>query len=602
VSWVAVAAAVIAPLLVLRGRTLWAYLGADAATWLLAYVLWRRLPGLDPRLCCILLGAVKLATLSLFLARGRNVRWSANRAALLAGMVYLLAAPLTAQYPPNGDEPWFLMTADSIVSDRDLDLRDEYAASGVWQRYPDDPVGPHGEQYSRHEVLLSLLILPGFLAGKWGAVATIGLFGMLLVRSTIRWMEDEGIPDAHARAVFPFFAFAPPVLWYATRIWPEVPGAFFFVEALRGVRNDRVKRWLPALVALVLLKLRFALVAVGLLIRRPKLLAAGAAVVLLYFGLSRGVHSWRELIPAHPSLYVNGFFGLLVDNMGGIAFQAPFYLFGLFALVRWKSTPRGFRTGMIAAALYVLMLVPRSEWHGGWAPPLHYVTFLMPVLALGAASMWDRISRGAIAVVAVWTAGIAVHGLTWPYRLFHIAGGEHVVGEWLSRTYQSDFSRLFPSFIRPNDARWIGAAAVLLLITIGLRRWKYDLTVPLVSLVLAAGFAYGKQPGAHVEFEDTHVLHDGGRLYPDPFVMARFAYRGGWVLETGHSLSFLARRGTYTLHFITGLGATIELEGRAYTVQPHEAYQTVKVIVPNDGRVTLRCVSGAINVDRMERE
>jgi hypothetical protein len=598
----AVAASILAPLVVLRRRTLWTYYGADAATWLFAWILWRRLPVIDPRLGCIALGAIKLATLSLFVANGREVRWSANRAALLAAIVYALAIPLLAVYPPGGDEPWFLMTAESMLTDRDLDLRDEYRAWG-WQRYADDPVGPNGEQYSRHERFLSLLILPGFrLAGTWGALATIALFGVLLVRSTIRWMEDEGIPDGHARAVFPFFAFAPPMLWYATRVWPEVPAAFFFVEALRGVRAERPRRWLPALIALVALKLRFGLVAVGLLLRRPKLLAIGAVLGLVYFTVT-GSHRWHELLPAHPSAYLKGLLGLLVDSQGGIAFQAPFYLFGLFALFRWKSTPRGFRTGMIAASLYVLMLLPRPQAFNSWAPPLHYIAFLMPVLALGAAAMWDRISRGAVAIAALWTIGVAVHGLMWPYRLFHIATGEYVIGEWLSAVYKSDFSRLLPSFSRPNTAAWIGAAVVLFLIAVGLRRWKYDLTIPLFALAVAAGFAHGKQPGSRIEFEDTHVIRDGGHPYPEnPYEMNRFAFRGGWVLEAGNSVSFLAQKGTYTLHFITGLGAVLELEGRAYQVEPHLEYQRVRVTVPHDGRVTLRCLSGAINMDFMEGE
>jgi hypothetical protein len=52
-----IAAAVIAllvlPLLVLRGRTLLRYLGVDAATWLFAWIEWRRLPGFDPRLAFV---------------------------------------------------------------------------------------------------------------------------------------------------------------------------------------------------------------------------------------------------------------------------------------------------------------------------------------------------------------------------------------------------------------------------------------------------------------------------------------------------------------------------------------------------------------------
>ncbi|HYO79350.1 MAG TPA: hypothetical protein VE010_22990, partial [Thermoanaerobaculia bacterium] len=387
-------ALLVAPLTVLRRRTLLAYYGVLAATSIFGWILFQRVPWYDPRLACIVVAAIDLAVLSLLLARGRDVVWSPNRAAALAAIVYALVIPVIGAHAPNGDEPYYLAVSESLVHDFDFDLRNQYAAHGMGPQY-NDPVGPNGEQYSRHEPFLSVLLVPGFaLAGATGAIATLALFGVLLVRSTFRWMEDEGVPDAHARAVFAFFAFGAPVLFYATRMWPEVPAAFFFVEALRGARNQRLKRWLPALLGLVMLKLRFLLVAVGLvatmlLDRRPMRAEGGgrrttliiAALVLvvplavLYFltGSATNVHSWRELLPAPAHRYVVGFFGLLADGFGGIPFQAPFYLFGLFAITRWRATPRGFRSGMLAGAVYILYLLPRPEWYGGWAPPLRYL-------------------------------------------------------------------------------------------------------------------------------------------------------------------------------------------------------------------------------------
>jgi hypothetical protein len=626
----AVIALLLAPLVMLRRRTLLAYLAVDASTWLFAWILWLRLPGFDPWLGAIAMAVVKLATLSLFIANGQDVRWSANHAALLAALVYAVALPAIARHALDGDEPFYLWVTESLVQDRDLDLRNQYAAHGSGPQF-NDPTGPNGEQYSRQEPFLSLLLVPGFaLFGVYGALATMALFGVLLVRSTVRWMEDEGIPHEHARAVFPFFAFAPPVLYYATRIWPEIPAAFFFVEAVRGVRNQRLKRWLPALFGLVMLKLRFVLVAAGLVAsvalrvtgaawtrrkssRNPQLatrtlviaaLVVAAPLLVLYAltGSATNVHVWGELLPAPAERYVTGFLGIFTDGMSGIPFQAPFYLFGLFASTRWRSTPRGFRTGMVAGSIYFLYLLPRPEWFGGWAPPLRYLVFLMPVLALGAASVWEHISRGAIAMAALWTIGLTIHGLTYPWRLFHIANGENAIGEWLSWTYRADFSRLFPSFIRTNGASWIGVAVVLFLIVLGVRRWKYDFAIPLVSLALAAGFVHAQKPGARVEFEDAHVVKEGGDLYPELYTMMRVTYRGGWILQSGQSLSFLAQRGTHTLHAITGLGATFELGGQAYHLDAHPEYQRVRVTIPEDGRVTLRCVSGAVNLDRMERE
>ncbi|HEX6084103.1 MAG TPA: hypothetical protein VF266_06235 [Thermoanaerobaculia bacterium] len=611
-----VIALLLVPPLVLRGRTLLSYYGAVSALALFAWLLARRIE-IEPYLGCVALAVLALVTLSIFIANGEQVRWSANRAALVAAAVYALAIPAMLRTPIDGDEPFYLLQTASIVGDFDLDLSNQYAqrTAAQWKREDiteaqiGDPRGDAGEQYSRHEPFLALLMAPGYaLFGLHGALATIALFGVLLVRSTIRWMEDEGVSEAAARGVFPLFAFAPPVLFYATRIWPEVPAAFFFVEALRGVGEHRPRRWLPALFGLVMLKLRFVLVAcgVGFSPRGPAkarptwiaipILLVPLAVLWFLTGDASSVHTWRELIPTNPMRYLTGLGGILADGMSGIAFQAPFYLFALFALVRWKRTPRGFRAGMLASLLYLFYLVPRGEWFGGWAPPLRYIVFLMPVLALGIAAVWDELSKPAIAATAAWSTGLVIHGLAHPWRLFHEFTGENAIGEWLSAMYESDFSRLFPSFIRLNEAAWWALLGIAIFV-FAIRK----LEIPAIALAIALGFVMGRRPADVVQFEDTHVRHESGRIYPDPYTLMRATYRQGWVLDAGHEISFLAREGTYTLDFITGLGATFELAGRAYSVAPDARYQTVQVTIPRSGRVTLRCLTGGINLDRMER-
>ena len=600
------------PLIVLRGKTLASFYAYALGIALFAWIIERRLVAYDPRLAFITLAVAIFAVFALHLAAGREVKWSANRAALIAAIVYALTIPAMTYRPIDGDEPFYLLVTESMVRDFDLDLANQYrelatSETGRLDLVPQlgDPVGKRGELYSRHEPFLPWLMVPGYaMAGLYGALAIIALFGVFLVRSTVRWMEDEGIPDHAVRAVFPFFAFAPPVLFYATRIWPEVPAAFCFVEVLRGMRNERAKRWIPALLALVLLKLRFVLVGAAcvLLLRKKRMIVLIAIPLLIAFlitGSLTNVHTWRELIPTFG--HATGFFGLLVDGMSGIAFQAPFYLLGLFALTRWRSMSRGFRLGILASLIYLFYLLPRPEWFGGWAPPLRYVVFLMPVLALGAAAVWDRVSRGAITGIAVWTAGLVIHGLAHPWRLFHEANGENAIGEWLSRLHQSDVSRLFPSFIRTNNAAWIGAVAVVLVI-VALRRYTLDLTIPILALGIAVGFLFAKQPGVRVDFEDAHVVHNGGELYPPVYTVMRVTYQGGWVLNAGDELSFLARKGDHTLHYITGLGAMIEVAGRAYQLPKADAYATARVHIPTSGRVSIRCVSGAVNLDRMIHE
>ena len=626
----AIAVLVLLPLITLRGRTLRFYFALDLATYALAWIGWRQVTGVDPRLAAIAFVVAKLVLFFTVQAtaaeagpeRSREVRWSASRAAIQALLVYSLVVPQNLRVPIDGDEPFFLLLTESIVHDRDVDLANQYRAlQQSAARRTDlgpqfgDPTGSGGEQYSRHQPLLPMLMVPGYLmAGLPGAIATIVLFGALLVRSTMRMFEDEGIDEKTARAVFPLFAFGPPILFYATRIWVEVPAAFFFVEAIRGIRGRRTQRWVPALLMMVLLKLRFALVAAGLGLRmiRSKRNAAitialiAAAVVA---GSAFNVHTLRDLALGGPRDYLRGFLGLILDGSAGITFQAPFHLLGLFAVLRWRQTPEAFRLGLIASSIYLLLLVPRTEWYGGWGPPLRYITFLMPVLALGAASIWNRLPRPAIAVIVVWTAGVVVHGVTYPWRLFHIANGESVLGEGLSRMFESDFSRLIPSFIRENEAATIatvvlvvvfGGAAVSAALRRGDRGAPNVLIIPALSLALAFAFVNGQKPGRVVEFEDAHVTHEGGALHPDQYAFARFAYRGGWVLQAGDSVSFLAQGGDATLEYATGIAATVEMAGTKYALATTPGrYGTVRVHIPQNGRVMLRCTSGSVNLDRL---
>jgi hypothetical protein len=619
------------PLILLRRTAQWRCLGSQLAVSVIAFVIVRQLGSFDHYLGWVALLVAQLAIVSMFLATAAEdeVRWSANRAAIAALLIYALMIPAMLRTPIDGDEPFYLLITESIVHDGDLDLANQYrdlahSATGRTDLVPQlgDPSGPHGEQRSRHEPFLPLLMVPGYLIGGLaGALATIALFGALLVRSTVRMFEDEGIDDATTRAVFPLFAFAPPILFYAARIWPEVPAAFFFVETIRGARSQRRARWIPALFGLALLKLRFLLVALPVAVmalkaegRRQKAEVVRALIsfclllsafclplAIVWFTTGSSVHSWREFLPAQPRLYTVGFFGLILDGAAGILFQAPFYLLGVLALARWRDMPGAYRLGIVSSLIYIVTLVPRAEWHGGWSPPLRYIVFLMPILALGAAAMWTRVGSGVIALIALWTAGIVVHGVAYPFRLFHIENGENAAGEALSRIYHSDFSRLFPSFIRENDAAWVVSGLFVLMLMACLRDWTNRnsgiVVISLGAAALAALFHFGQMPGRVVEFEDAHVVHKGGELYPPEYTVARFLYRGGWIVRAGDSLSFLARRGTARLEYSTAAPAMIEIAGRAYRLEPSGV--TV-VEIPESGRVVLRCVSGTVNLDRLE--
>lgn len=629
------AASVLLSLLLLRGRAIAQWLLAELAFDAAAFVLWQQRPEVDPYLAVVSFAVVKLAALFIVIASAndRSLKWSADRAALAAAVVYLLLVPAMTRTPIDGDEPYYLLITESLIHDHDLDLRNQYAHPELSKSGRElgpqlgDPVGPRGEQYSRHEPFLALLLIPGYLlAGLHGAMATIALFAALLVRSTLLLLDDERLSARTQRMLFPLFAFGPPVVFYAARIWPEIPAAYFFVEALRGVRDRRAQRWAPACVLMSLLKLRFVLVAAPLVVlalardrrkvwrgsggRRSvgitlavlaAVVAVPMAIVWLVSGNPLNVHELWELKPESPSRYGIGLFGLLLDGASGMLVQAPLLLCGVFAIRRWRSMPDVFRLGFIAALPYLVYLVPRSEWHGGWAPPLRYVVVFVSLLVLGAALMVERWHAAPVLpVVTLWSAMLVAHGVARPWELFHIGNGENWIGETLSRAMQSDVSRLFPSFIRLNTAAFIACAVFALLFILRPR-----ITTPLVAALCVAALSLGAReaaaPARVVEFEDAHVVHEGGELYPRLYTVARFLYRGGWIVNRGDTLTFLARGGRARIEYESEAGASIELAGQAIELPPTgRTYGSVDVAIPSSGRVTLRGLSGRVNLDRMQ--
>ncbi|HVR42197.1 MAG TPA: hypothetical protein VMS56_02030, partial [Thermoanaerobaculia bacterium] len=224
-----------------------------------------------PSLLLAVVIGTKLAVfaIALVLLGREEERWSANAAALFSLAVFLLVGTESLQWPLDGDEAYYVLVAESILRDGDLDLRNQYAAlersiTGRLDLGPQagDPVGPGGEAYSRNEPLLSLLLVPGIaLAGVWGAMATMALCGALLVRALLLLLEESGAARSTLVRLWPLLAFGSPLLFYSMRVWPEVPAALCLTEAIRCAARRRAVAMLPWLVAMSLLQVRFLVVA-----------------------------------------------------------------------------------------------------------------------------------------------------------------------------------------------------------------------------------------------------------------------------------------------------------------------------------------------------
>lgn len=357
----------------------------------------------------------------------------------------------------TGDEPFYLVTTQSMLTDRDLDLRNQYATrsyeefldhpDGLWrQSVPSDD----GRLLSPHNPGLSLLVIPGYVIGRLGGVqaqllimaaATLALAFVLADRLTGRrvaaWLATLGVGLTAIAFI------------HSTEIYPEFPAALALVAALLVVTRERRLQPVDAAVLCALLS---AMCWLGIKYAPLTALVAAFAIyrserraqmaLLVVGGLSAVIYVWfhvktfGELTPYSVSAVYGGLstaetlgqhiefqdrvyrlWGIFVDRRFGIGRWAPLLLAvvpGLALLARGSSSMR-LALGLILTQLLIAVFVVITMM-GWWFAGRTMVT-VVPLMALPLALLLSRATgwgRAAIALLAIYsvvvTAGLALAG------------------------------------------------------------------------------------------------------------------------------------------------------------------------------------------------
>ena len=149
---------------------------------------------------------------------------------ILLVAVYAATLGIPAQTGPDyaGNEPHHLLAAESIVSDRDVDLADEYAERSYASWYPrelqTDGQIVGGRLVEPHGVGFALLIAPAYAIG--GARAVQGEMLALLALAFVLGaaLARRMVPEPWATAGAALVGLSPPALAASTTITPGVPG------------------------------------------------------------------------------------------------------------------------------------------------------------------------------------------------------------------------------------------------------------------------------------------------------------------------------------------------------------------------------------------
>lgn len=324
-----------------------------------------------------------------------------------------------AAVPAVGDEPDYLLIAQSLWRDFDLNTDDNYARGDYEGYAPGLARAPglvrraDGGGAAVHSAGLPALIAPVFAAGEAigggaaGRTACVVLMALLaallaeLCRSlALRFSSDETI------GLFVWAAtLGLPTLGLAISIYPEIPAALAIALAMRWiVPGASVMAAFGAAIALAALpwlhaRVAGASMALGVLAlvrlsgtARVAFAATAGAMAALYFAVFRAVYGvstpWDVYRGAMnrgtPELAAPG---LLLDPSYGLLPYAPVFLLalaGVVPLLSARNADRWAHAGAIAALVGPVLMF--RKWWGGYCPPARFLVPLLPLLAIALAA------------------------------------------------------------------------------------------------------------------------------------------------------------------------------------------------------------------------
>ena len=272
-------------------------------------------------------------------------------------LIFFMLSGLIPRYL-TGDEPHYLLIAQSIVTDLDVDLAGEYAEVPT--------LSPHRARMDRgfhsiHNVGLSILLaIPWAIGGEQGAIFMMNLVAALLVLSFDRLLETYKITRPFRFAATLSFAACLPTLSLASQIFPEIPGALAITVVLHEFIRSATEqckiwlvvmciiilpwlhvRYLPYTVFLVALprffpgyqRIRFGLFSCVALFTT---LGVQSIVYVKWFGSPWPHAMWGSVTNNLTGQPLEGLLGLFLDQQYGILWIAPVYLLwpvGIFLFV-----------------------------------------------------------------------------------------------------------------------------------------------------------------------------------------------------------------------------------------------------------------------------
>ena len=411
----------------------------------------------------------------------------------------------------RSDEPHYLLTMQSLVRDRDLDLTNDYDgpyADLYLDRLPDRHIVQVGSaQPPIHDLgLVGLGAIPFALARRTGVLVLMCLIGGAFAWRGFHLLRD-GLAFGRGTALLAAgtVALVHPIFTYTTQVYPDLPAALatlLVAEALAGPPTVRRLGAASALCgALIWLTVRawflvgglgLVLLVVALRTRRPWPVIAVALPFAVFAMMYALVDQALFGIPLPNAGYLAirdnqtvvaftphvGITGLLLDRTFGLFARAPLYVLALYGAVPLWRRGRALGSAALVALglgtlLEVLYVGDVAYWWSDGSPSSRYLvaTMALPLCALAAGleRLRGDAGRALVAGAALWTAAVTflfalIPALRYDIASSSVSGAPGARWSQVTLVLRADPALLFPSMVRAATQDWMLAASWFVLL------------------------------------------------------------------------------------------------------------------------------------------
>jgi len=404
--------------------------------------------------------------------------------------VFYFALSLWFNYAnkPVGDEPSYLITAHSIVFDRDLDLKNNYE-NRDYKKFYDRELKPHeininGKLYSYHPVLFPAVISPFYLAaGRAGVTFFINLLAALIC-GLVYLLCARVFKEKSAVITSLLTGLSLPLLLFSNQVCTEtlsgvlILGSFviilFYREkfALLCVSAALVLWAHPRNIPLWGILCLLAVIEYRREIKKAAVFAGtqllSAAMLFTFNFMIFGKFIPRQTqaeIPLSEAFKINitGMLGLFFDQEFGMLIYTPVFMLALAgAFFLYKKSRKVFYYSFFLFIPYFIMISSWLDWRGGGGSSPR---FFVPVIFFfafftGAAldAVRDKASR--VVFTALIAAGFLYSAVIMlvPWFRWNKGAGDNWVLKLISEAANTDFTALFPSLWAAPESSLITTA------------------------------------------------------------------------------------------------------------------------------------------------